>query len=95
MIAARLGIDYLTGVVMSAPNLRAVDGGYLTVANVAVLIGRTDERVRQFVNGFCGCDPLPAERLPSAGCCGAGRIVTRVESFMAWQASWGDYPGRW
>ena len=74
---------------------QAIDGGYLTTQAVAALIGRTEERVRQIVNGQCGCQPLPSERMLSAGCHGAGQIVTRVESFSAWRSDWERYPGRW
>ena len=68
---------------------------YLTTRMVAVAIGRTDSRVRQYVRGECGCEPLPAERAVSSGCAGMGLLLTSVESFSAWCDAWRQYPRRW
>lgn len=72
-----------------------IDGGYLTMTQIAVLIGRTPRRVRQYADGQCGCEPLPADREPTRGCGGVGRLLTRAESFIAWQQDWERYPLRW
>ena len=73
----------------------AIDGGYLTTREIAVLIGRTANRVRQYARGDCGCEALPADRADGGGCQGYGQFVTSAESFSAWLNEWETYPGRW
>ena len=76
-------------------SLQVIESGYLPPKMIAVTIGRTDSRVRQYVRGECGCEPLPADRVSSDGCGGTGQIITAVESFAAWCGAWSQYPRRW